>query len=169
MNKSIEAGSDLKTCIDFINSIGIQTVFRKIESGSFLPGLLIEKGNLVIDRDAMKYPGDILHEAGHIAVTPGEERPELNHYLIANSKHKEAEEMMAIAWSYAACLYLAIDPFVVFHEDGYKGGGSSIVENFQAGHFFGASMLQWCQMTIEPKRGSTGEHVFPNMIKWMRG
>jgi hypothetical protein len=158
----------LDKCIQFLNNIGIATSFRKIENGSFLPGLLIEEGCIVIDNEALLHAGDILHEAGHIAVVPAERRSLLNQQAIIESKERETEEMMAIAWSYAACIHLQIDPHIVFHEQGYKGDGKSIVESFQAGQFFGTPMLQWCKMTIEPKNAKPGEPVYPQMLKWLR-
>ena len=139
---TIQENADLEKCIHFLNSIGIPTTFRKIEEGSFLPGLMIEKGGLVIDKEALTHPGDILHEAGHIAVTPGKKRPKMNHNSIVKSSHREAEEMMAIAWSYAACIHLGLDPYFVFHDHGYKGGGDFIVENFRDKKYFGTPMLQ---------------------------
>jgi hypothetical protein len=63
---------------------------------------------------------------------------------------------------------LSIDPLIVFHENGYKGGGSYLAENFKAGNFFGTPMLQWCGMSIEPKHRSSSENVYPKMVKWMR-
>lgn len=163
-----EAITVINKCIHFLNNIGIPTLFRKIESGSFLPGLLIENGSIIIDKDALLYPGDILHEAGHIAVAPAAERSSLNQQSIAESKNRETEEMMAIAWSYAACIHLELDPHIVFHESGYKGGGKSIVENFSAGNFFGTPMLQWCKMTIEPRNAQAGEPAYPQMLMWLR-
>jgi hypothetical protein len=163
-----EAIPVINKCIHFLNSIGIPTLFREIESGSFLPGLLIENGSIVIDRDALLFPGDILHEAGHIAVVPAAERSSLNQQSIAESKNRETEEMMAIAWSYAACIHLGLDPHIVFHESGYKGGGKSIVESFSAGNFFGTPMLQWCNMTIEPRHAQPGEPAYPQMLMWLR-
>lgn len=159
----------INKCIPFLHSIGIPTSFRTIEDGSFLPGLLIEEGGIVIDTEALLYPGDILHEAGHIAVVPAAERPLLNQEAIVNSFNRDAEEMMAIAWSYAACLHLDLDPLVVFHESGYKGGGSSLVENFKAGRFFGTASLQWCNMTVEPAYAKNGVAPYPYMINWLRG
>ncbi|HEY8895396.1 MAG TPA: hypothetical protein VIM79_11300 [Niastella sp.] len=158
----------LDKCIQFLNNIGIPVSFRKIESGCFLPGLLIEQGGIVIDNEALLYPGDILHEAGHIAVVPAGRRSLLNQQAIVESKERETEEMMAIAWSYAACIHLQIDPHIVFHEQGYKGDGKNIVENFKAGQFFGTPMLQWCKMTIEPKNAKSDEPVYPHMLKWLR-
>ena len=168
MNIDEEKITVLNKCIHFLNSIGIQTIFRKIGDGSFLPGLLIEDGNIIIDEEALLYPGDILHEAGHIAVVSASNRLLIDQQWIINSPNRESEEMMAIAWSYAACIHLNIDPLIVFHEDGYKGGGKSIVENFKAGHFFGTAMLQWCKMTIDPFQAKPGKEAFPKMLKWMR-
>ena len=158
----------LNKCIPFLNSIGIQTIFRKIEATCFLPGLQIENGNIVIDMDALQHPGDILHEAGHIAVVPSATRLSMDQQTIIDSRNRESEEMMAIAWSYAACIHLELDPFVVFHESGYKGGGKNIVENFQAGRLIGTPMLQWCKMTVEPGHALPGQQVFPKMLTWIR-
>ena len=158
----------LDKCIQFLTDIGIATSFKKIENGSFLPGLIIEQGCIVIDKDALLYPGDILHEAGHIAVVSADRRSLLGQEAIIESKERETEEMMAIAWSYAACIHLQIDPHIVFHEQGYKGDGKSIVENFRAGQFFGTPMLQWCKMTIEPRNAQPGEPTYPQMLKWLR-
>jgi hypothetical protein len=165
---SYQYTTTLNKCIHFLNSIGIPTLFRKIESGSFLPGLLIENGSIVVDMEALLHEGDILHEAGHIAVVPAAMRPLLDQQAIVNSQNRESEEMMAIAWSYAACIHLELDPHIVFHENGYQGGSRSIVDNFNAGRYFGTPMLQWCNMAIEPGRAQNGEPVYPHMLKWLR-
>lgn len=158
----------LEKCISFLHSIGISTANAAIDTGEFLPGLMIRNGTILIDKDKLLYPGDILHEAGHIAVTPAANRPFLDQQSITESKHRESEEMMAIAWSYAACIHLQIDPAIVFHENGYRGGANNIIENFQEGRYFGTPMLQWCGMTIEPKHKRAGKPVFPEMLKWLR-
>lgn len=158
----------LTTCVHFLHEIGIVVEFRKLSADSFLPGLFIENGKIIVDRDALKYPGDILHEAGHIAVTTPDQRPVMSNQTILDSKTRESDEMMAIAWSYAATVHLNLDPYIVFHDEGYKGGGSSIVENFQAGHFFGTPMLQWCGMTVEPRHARSNDHVYPKMKSWIR-
>ena len=147
----------------FIHSIGIETRFRTLEKEGFLPGLLIEEGRIIIDREQLLYPGDVLHEAAHIAVVPSNERKELTGAAIGQRKDAPAEEMMAIAWSYAACQHLAIDPHFVFHKEGYKSGGAAIVENFSQGRYIGVPLLQWLGMTQ-----SEGENSYPCMIKWLR-
>jgi hypothetical protein len=165
---SLEIGIVFSKCIPFLKSIGIETIFRKIETLCFLPGLLIENGHIIIDRDQLLYPGDILHEAGHIAVTPAADRGLLNNQAVLESKSRETEEMMAIAWSYAACIYLELDPLIVFHESGYNGTGENIMENFRSGRFFGIPSLQWCGMTMEPGNSRNGDVVYPEMMKWLR-
>jgi hypothetical protein len=154
--------------VQFINEIGIATEFRESEDKyCFLPGLLIEKGTIIIYKSQLKYPGDILHEAAHLAVVPKEERETLNSTAIATRTNTEAEEMMAIAWSYAACIHLQIDPLFVFHEHGYKDGGRWIVENFNKGNYFGVPVLQWLGMTTTIP-GNSNQPVFPAMLKWLR-
>ena len=159
----------LDKCIDFLHQIGIPIREDKLPVDSFLPGLSIEEGCIVIDRAALKNPGDILHEAAHIAIVPSPERPSLNAEAIGKRPRRGAEEMMAIAWSYAACMHIGLDPYVVFHDDGYKGGGSYIADAFANKNYFGLPMLQWIGLTADEKN-APGLNVdpYPHMIKWLR-
>lgn len=169
INNESEDQQALEKCINFLNSIGIKTMFRKIENSSFLPGLSIEYGSIIIDKEQLKYPGDILHEAGHIAIVPAAERASLSAITIGQRPSKEAEEMMAIAWSFAACIHLGLDPYFVFHDDGYKGGGNYIADNFAEKRYFGLPMLQWIGVTADEEKAKV-LHVepYPHMIKWLR-
>ena len=152
--------------LTFLEEIGLEYQLGNIEGNTFLPGLKLRNGSLVIDREKLRYPGDILHEAGHLATMPPEIRKTMDDNLEGNDLH-QGGELMAIAWSYAACVFLKIDPHVVFHEDGYKGGGSHIVENFSKGNYFGVPLLQWCGMTYDQKTGAeNGQKSFPSMIRW---
>ena len=154
--------------ISFIRELGIEITYVAVDDADcFLPGLLIAKGKIVIDKNKMKFPGDILHEAAHIAIVPSAERKELNGKNIGTRREAHAEEMMAIAWTYAACVHLEIDPHFVFHEHGYKGGGTAIVENFEDGKYIGVPVLQWLGMTTTSPENDD-EIPFPAMKKWMR-
>ncbi|HEV7643269.1 MAG TPA: hypothetical protein VGO50_04935 [Pyrinomonadaceae bacterium] len=138
----------------FLNQIGIETRVGEVPDDTFVPGIEVRKGALIYDEAKLKYPGDLLHEAGHLAVmTPGE-RAEAN----ATVETGPGEEMAAIAWSYAAALHINIDPKIVFHPDGYKGGSKMILENFAAGHYFGVPLLDLWEMAEE----------YPRMAKWLR-
>jgi hypothetical protein len=155
--------------LSFLHEIGIPVLHREIETDCFLPGLSIQQGVIIIDNKKLEHPGDILHEAAHIAVVPAAERATLDAKEIAGRKDNAAEEMMAIAWSYAACVHLQIPPTVVFHEEGYQGGGKEIADNFAAGRYFGVPMLQWVGMTAEEKRAKEIRvNTYPYMLLWLR-
>lgn len=124
---------------------------------------------IIIDKDSIEQPGDILHEGGHIAVVPAADRSKLSEAPMIRRKDREAEEMMAIAWSYAACMYLEIDPFFVFHEQGYRGGSQYITESCENKSYPGLLMLQGIGMTADThsaKRLSLA--AYPDMIRWLR-
>lgn len=158
----------LQKCIAFLHEIGIGTTFEKLEGTCFLPGLSIKNGKIIIDREQLLFPGDILHEAGHIAVVPAAERQCLDASAIEKREHREAEEMMAIAWSYAACIHLGLDPYIVFHDEGYQGGGSYIADNFGNKNYFGLPMLQWKGMALDEINACKQNlQAYPHMIRWV--
>lgn len=153
---------------DFIQRIGIPISYRQISEQSFLPGLMIENGTLWIDKKQLKYIGDSLHEAGHIALMTPEQRKNLSGEL-EGQNDAEATEMAVIAWTYAACLEIGIDPAIVFHPDGYKGGSESILENFGNGQYFGVPILEWYGMTERKNNTQQNNTIsYPRMLTWIR-
>jgi hypothetical protein len=150
---------------NFLKHIGLQIWFEPITEETFLPGILIRNGGIVIDTGKLLYPGDLLHEAGHLAVMPPRIRRRMNGDLGGDPIHKGGE-IAAIAWSYAACKHLGLDPAVVFHEDGYKGEATALIENFDNGRYIGVPLLSWQEMTAE--RPSDGvSYVYPEMKSWL--
>jgi hypothetical protein len=123
----------------FLESVGLSVRCEEIPEPMFLPGVEVRHGVLIFDSQRLLYPGDLLHEAGHLAVMSASERT-LVHGPLGDDG---ALEMSAIAWSWAAALEIGLAPSVVFHADGYKGGSDSIVENFMAGRYFGVPMLEF--------------------------
>jgi hypothetical protein len=151
--------------VAFLNTIGIVVRAGTAGAGAVLPGIEVVHGGLVSDPAALTHPGDLLHEAGHLAVAPPERRAGFH----ADVGNDPAEEMMAIAWSYAAALHIGIDPVEVFHAAGYRGGGASILENFAAGHFIGLPMLQYTGMALDKQRAAhSGVAPYPHMLRWLR-
>ena len=155
---------------DFIQKIGIPIGYCQVSEQTFLPGLLIENGKLLIDKNQLKYIGDILHEAGHIALMLPEDRKNLSGSLEGQNKNDEAAtEMAVIAWTYAACLEIGIDPVIVFHSGGYKGASESILHNFSNGHYFGVPILEWYEMTERVNNTQQNNTMsYPKMVTWMR-
>ncbi len=150
---------------DFLVGIGLDVRSGGIDETTFLPGIRIEHGGLLVDESRLLYPGDLLHEAGHLAVVVPGRRRQLHLHVGDDG----GEEMMAIAWSYAAALYLRLDPAVVFHSGGYQSGGSTIIENFAQGRYFGVPTLQWIGLTADAARAQAlGVEPYPHMIAWLR-
>ncbi|MGB6230864.1 MAG: hypothetical protein WBF53_12165 [Litorimonas sp.] len=148
----------LETCLGFFDEIALETARVDSVTDCVVPGLSVQDGVLQICEAGLMYPGDILHEAGHIAVVPASERATLCNRSIEDREQSAAEEMMAIAWSYAAATHLELDLETVFHDNGYKGGGRWILDAFNRGGEIGVPMLRWVGMTEE----------FPEMLQWMR-
>lgn len=138
----------------FLAGIGIPVRLEPAGDG-LLPGLTVRDGGIVADPGRLFHPGDLLHEAGHIAVTDPALRPAL-----CDVADDPGEEMAAIAWSWAAAAALGLDPQVVFHADGYRGGSATIIEAFSSRRWFGVPLLAcW---------GMTEEAIFPRMHRWLR-
>ncbi len=158
--------------VHFIVEIGIDVVPITIGSKTFLPGILVEHGKIFVDEARLTYPGDLLHEAGHLAVAPGELRPTLSGEVAIPGVLMEPVESQAIAWSYAAILHLGLDPRVVFHEGGYGNGASSsesLLFSFSLGVYIGVNGLQDAGLTAMGHRATElGVTPYPHMLKWLR-
>ena len=65
-------------------------------------------------------------------------------------------------------MHLELDPYVVFHDEGYNGGGSYIANNFNNKKYFGLPMLQWKGMAADEKKAMELKvKPYPFMLKWM--
>jgi hypothetical protein len=159
------AAEDTDRIVGFLRGIGLPISEETIPEKTFLPGIEVRDGQLLVDRALLAYPGDLLHEAGHLAVL----EPEARACACGTVEGGGAEEMAAIAWSWAALQHIGLAPEVVFHPEGYRGGSQSIIENFSEGHFFGVPWLAYCGLTRErPDPSSPDAAVFPAMERWLR-
>ena len=95
-----------------------------------MPGLQLDAGELLIDESRLVYPGDVLHEGGHMAVAPPGARPLLSGDAEVPGPDMEALEHAVLPWSYAAALHLADDPARVFHSGGYRGRSQGLLRTF---------------------------------------
>ncbi len=143
----------------FLKGIGIESEFVSLEQETFLPGIAIDRGRLQIDLERLKHPGDLLHEAGHIAVTPADLRGEKGGNMTENDPDAMGPEIATILWSYAAAKAAGIPPEVVFHPEGYKGASDWHLAQLGSGNYIGLPLLKWMGMT---------DDRFPAMKQWLR-
>lgn len=200
MNSSNEYGSKTTTamgskqisaywaCVHFLSEIGIAV---QVEAGAtgFLQGIRIKGETILVSEASDDLAGDLLHEAGHIAVVPTLFRPHLTsnvddvfalmqdyldshpHALLCWPEDPVARgiiqsgETEAIAWSYAAARFIGIDTMLPFKK-GLDGNGKDLHDSLAAGRYLGIHGLAHAGMTDLPRRGRAKS--FPDMKRWMQ-
>jgi hypothetical protein len=161
--------SSLDSIVAFLTEIGIPVREDKIPDETFLPGLCISRGTLLFDRARLTYPGDLLHEAGHLAVTPAAQRHLLDDRLTGEAEAPDAGEIETTAWSFAAATYLSLPLTELFHSGGYRGCGDRLIFTFSSGCYPGAAGLARAGMTaIGAEAEAAGVPPYPHMLRWLR-
>ena len=153
MHESVqEPGADTACIASFLHEIGLSVRVAELREPTFLPGVTLESNGLVVDPAKLLYPGDLLHEAGHLAVMTPDRRASCN----GDAGTDMGDEIGAQCWAYAAAVHLGLPPEVVFHEHGYKGSAKSLAANFRD-HHVGVSLLQWMGLTLDGTHSNTGK------------
>jgi hypothetical protein len=160
----MEKAQQIEIIKSFVESIGISVREGTISAQTFLPGVEIVNGGLVYVYDQLLYPGDLLHEAGHIALTPAAIRHQAHGNVQETQQTDGGEEIGVILWTYAAARAMNLPLTVLFHEHGYKGNSTWLIEQFESGQYVGLPLLQW--MKLCSPNGQ--EPAFPTMLKWLR-
>jgi hypothetical protein len=165
----IRMRDSLDVILAFLDEIRIVAREGIVPPDSFLPGIRIAGGCLVFDRAALRWPGDLLHEAGHIATTPPSLRASLDDALAGSDSVPHAGEVEATAWAYAAIVHLQLDPAVLFHEGGYRGHSEGLIRSYGFGVYPGAFGLAQAGMTLVGSEAqSRGLPPYPRMTRWLR-
>jgi hypothetical protein len=160
----VRLGEPTATIVAFLERIGIAARRGAVGDDTFLPGIAIEWGELRFDPERLRYPGDVLHEAGHLAVMPPGRRARAHGILDVTL----GDEMMAIGWSYAAARQAGIDPAVVFHEGGYRGASAWFLDLFASGNPVALPALQWVGLTTDAAHArELGCEPYPAMRAWL--
>lgn len=148
-----------------IRGVGIPVRRGTVGDDMTLPGVMVDRGALVVDETRLLYAGDVLHDAGHITVMTPRDRA----LAVGVLPSEGSLEMAALAWSYAVAVAFELDLEVVFH-DAFKGGGPWLRETFSGGGSVGVPMLQWFEMTrfADAPEYFAPLPVFPRMAKWLR-
>lgn len=185
----------LAPIVAFLRGIGFTVEFGPGAAGGFLPGVNIHAGAIHIDPDTLVSPGDLLHEAGHMAILPRRLHHRLGRDLEADTIAAVAleagpglpadltlagpvqyGELMAQAWSYAAVLHLDLPPGCVFfpgsyHVDSYEGS-HPMQRWLEAESHHGSLGLARIGMTgysgLFAFMGDNGLPPFPRMARWLQ-
>ena len=159
------AAATLPRIIEFIRSIGIEVREAPMHRRTLVAGIDLDGGGLVIERERLCMPADLLHEAAHIALTPASHR----HLVDGTMDGTAAEEIAAIAWTWAAARFLGLDEEDVFHQEVISGNGPTLLENFRDGRFVGVPMLQYLGLANDEKHATKrGTAPYPHMLRWLR-
>ena len=157
-------GPETQRILAFLESIGVAVAAERLGEDTFIPAMTIRRGVLIVDPARLEHPGDLLHEAGHLAVTDPQRRADLD-----SVGDDPGEEMAAIAWSWAALVEIGLAPEILFHEAGYLGASRNFIVNFTSGRTLGVPMLASFGMTAEPHRAAQeGLAPYPAMTRWLR-
>ncbi len=160
--------NNLEKIIAFLTEIGIEVNKTALEAPCFLPGIHISEGCINYDPSKLAYPGDLLHEAGHIAVTAPEIRALIGTDNMPEAWPSDGDEIAAIVWSFAAQQHLEIPLDVLFHDNGYKNEAAWLREEFSNQNYIGLPLLEWMGLCVSSINAQEGQPHFPKMIKWLR-
>lgn len=155
--------------VAFLRQLGLGVNEGEVSDDAFLPGLRITAGQIVFDPHKLRWPGDLLHEAGHLAMTPAARRATLSDDLAGQPSDAHAGEAEATAWAYAATVALGLPPDVLFHAGGYHGQSQALIATYGAGVYPGAHGLSEAGMALigEAARAQ-GLPPYPHMLRWLR-
>jgi hypothetical protein len=161
--------TDLEKVVLFLNEIGILCIEKELNEPTFLPGLSLGPNCIYIDYNKLLYPGDVLHEAGHLAVNTAEDRMHIGTDKMAEDWPTQGDEIAAILWSYAALKHLNLPLDFVFHPNGYKNNSDWFITNFNNGSYIGLPLLEWFGLTVNENQAIIeNKKPFPYMQKWLR-
>lgn len=188
--------------IVFLESIGISVLIVDDvaesagggPSPTFLPHVRIVEGGLHIKLKDV-FPGDILHEAGHLAILAPEFRHLANddldevNILMGDYLDKHGEKLghspedpvcrtilqsgdtEATAWQYAAAQYIGLPDNLLFPKGSYEGDPESVLLALKSVSFLGIHGLAAAGWTLvrdsarSPNFGS--KPVYPSLNFWL--
>lgn len=156
------------TIFAFLARIGLPIAEETLPADTFLPGIALRAGGLVVDTEKLLWPGDLLHEAGHLAVLPAALRGDAHDDQL-NQEAEHAGELEAMAWAYAAAVELSLPMAVLIHNGGYNGKAGDLLQMYTYGVYPGLRGL--CEGGMAAAPGFTpdcGPVRYPQMLRWLR-
>jgi hypothetical protein len=181
-------------CAEFLRTIKLPIIEQPGARG-FLPGIEIVAGALLVDFDVC-YPGDLLHEAGHLAVLPSRFRRAVNLDLEPTfskiSRHlsndqidpngefarqcMQCGEAEATAWAWAAGKFLGLSGEIIIRDGTYEDvpgddSAKAIRVGLSLNRYIGVNGLQaagWCSVRGGIFVARNKLPVFPILNRWLQ-
>ena len=155
--------------LQFLREIGLDVLEAPLDDSCFLPGVQIRAGALIVDRARLQWPGDLLHEAGHLAVLPAALRPLQSGALHDCELVPHAGEAEAMAWAYAAACAIGLPAEELFHDGGYHGQSAGLIMTFSLGVYPGLhGLMQGGLAHGAAQAQALGTVAYPQMLRWLR-
>ncbi len=180
-----------RQCVDFVREVvGLPVVEVTDAVDGFLPHVRVKGGGLQVDV-AQCYPGDVLHEAGHVALIPAQFRPLAEGGLEAVNEAMaeflkahpdgllswpenpvcravmQVSECEATAWQYAAAVEVGLPMTWLFPPGSYENEGDTELLRLRHNRHMGINGLQaaqWTQVRHNPHRPLP---VYPQLAQWL--
>jgi len=178
--------------IEFVRSIGIpvSTTDSEEVASAFVPYCRVKGGGLMVNPEKV-FPGDIIHEAGHIAVIPSRFRPsasgtfgkslrEMKDYMDANANAigrfpedptlrgiMQSGEAEATAWQYAAAQHIGLPDEWLFPPGSFEGNGEENLMRLKANSYMGINGLQAAGWTKVREISRLELPTFPKLAFWL--
>lgn len=174
----------LHETISFLQSIGLPTMVGTVPESSFLPNIFIRHGTIQVTSGVLI--GDLLHEAGHLAVVPSRFRPLMHGALyrsfdqifeqLANLEptHPDviamlhAEDTAATAWSWACGVHLGVAHDDIITTEAFDGDGAGIRSMLSRHQYIGIHALQGSGFCAAHGLCNPKLPVFPRLAFWAK-
>jgi hypothetical protein len=182
----IQPTESLHRALSFLQEIGLPWQWSPGAAG-FIPGVDIQRGELLVDAKARA--SAVLHEAGHLAVIPGEFRRLVcgnvdgaHRLMFEQLAHEDPDSPRmraalqcsdgeATAWAWAAGIHCGIPDGEIIQDDEYDGEGAILRVQLRRKAFVGINGLCYAGFAAQ-KDGDLqrlrGLPVYPKLGMWLQ-
>ncbi|CAB3754853.1 hypothetical protein [Paraburkholderia humisilvae] len=181
MTYQVDAPRTRDRVVSFLNEIGIESRFEVGATG-FVEGCRIDQGALAIDPNCRV--SSLLHEAGHLAITPSCFRALMDGNLYAGQREMleiveritahpdeplyraaiQYSDPEATAWAWSAGVALGLPDVEIIRDDEYENDGAAIRLSLQVRMYVGIHGLAhagFCAI-----RARDGVQAWPKLNFW---
>jgi hypothetical protein len=177
----------LLKAVAFLREIGL-TVTEDPTAKSFMRKVAIDKGTLRYRPDAPV--GDLLHEAGHLAIIPTRFRSYMDGNITIGIKRMfdelgqentppdspiyhaclQSSDTEATAWAWAVGVHLGIPEELVIEDNQYGRTGATIRACLAARAYLGINGLTWAGYCASnaPYAKVSGKPLYPQLAFWLQ-